>query len=146
MSVTAQPNAAPGTRKRVLIVDNHEATRRHVRSVLEEERRDPFVVQEAATGAECLRMVDAEGPFDLVLLDVNLPDVDGFTLCRALRRRHNVPIVFLSARTDLASFQQSVSAGGDSYIAKPISRAALASAAWLFSHMTKAPLVAHAEA
>jgi CheY-like chemotaxis protein len=125
-------------KKRVLIVDDHEATRRLIRSVLESERRAPYVVEEATTGAECLRMVDAHGPFDLVLLDVNLPDMDGFAVCRALRTVHDdIPIVFLSAQSDMASFQESVAAGGDSYLAKPIDRSALSSAARLFSRMER---------
>jgi two-component system OmpR family response regulator len=138
---------APPEVKRVLIVDDHEGTRRLIRAVLESERRAPYVVEEATTGAECLRMVDTQGPFDLVLLDVNLPDMDGFAICRALRNVHDdFPIVFLSAQSDLASFQASVAAGGDSYLAKPIDRSALISAARLFTRMSRriAPAVARA--
>ena len=48
-----------------------------IRSVLESEKYEQFEVVEAANGAECLRAFDERSPFDLVLLDVNLPDVDG---------------------------------------------------------------------
>ena len=81
-----------GMPKRVLVVDDHPATRNLIRSVLESEKYDQFEVVEAATGAECLRAFDERSPFDLVLLDVNLPDVDGYTVCSALRSAdQNVP-------------------------------------------------------
>lgn len=120
--------------KRVLVVDDHPATRSLIRSVLESEKYDTFDVVEAGTGAECLRAFDGQAPFDLVLLDVNLPDVDGYTVCRAMRGADkHVPIVFVTAKGDLKDYASGRDAGGDSYIVKPISRAALRSMASLFT-------------
>lgn len=123
-----------GMPKRVLVVDDHPATRNLIRSVLESEKYEEFEVVEAANGAECLRAFDERSPFDLVLLDVNLPDVDGYTVCSALRRAdQDVPIVFVTAKGDLRDYASGREAGGDSYIVKPIARAALRSMASLFT-------------
>jgi DNA-binding response OmpR family regulator len=123
-----------GMPKRVLVVDDHPATRNLIRSVLESEKYEEFEVVEAANGAECLRAFDERSPFDLVLLDVNLPDVDGYTVCSALRRADaDVPIVFVTAKGDLRDYATGREAGGDSYIVKPIARAALRSMASLFT-------------
>jgi DNA-binding response OmpR family regulator len=127
--------AAPIARQRVLVVDDHPPTRRLIRAVLEAKS---FVVEEAATGADCLRMTDVRAPYDLVLLDVNLPDMNAFALGRALRSVYNhIPIVFLSAQSDLPSFQASVAAGGDSYLAKPLDRRTLSAAARSFARMER---------
>src|SRR5262245_2686937 len=123
-----------GMPKKVLVVDDHAATRNLIRSVLESEKYEEFEVVEAANGAECLKAFDERSPFDLVLLDVNLPDVDGYTVCSALRRADDdVPIVFVTAKGDLRDYASGREAGGDSYIVKPIARAALRSMASLFT-------------
>jgi len=120
--------------KRVLVVDDHAATRALIRNVLERERDVQIEVVEAASGKECLKAFDQQGPFDLVLLDVRLPDLDGFTLCRALRNVDTeVPIVFVTGKTELKNFNEGRQAGGDSYLVKPVSRAALRSLVSLFT-------------
>jgi two-component system sensor histidine kinase/response regulator len=124
--------------KRVLVVDDHEPTRRLIRTLLEAERREAYVVEEAATGAECLRRADEGWPFHLIVLDVNLPDMDGYTVCRAIRSVHpDASIVFLSAHRDLKSFNKAVDAGGDSYLMKPVDRSSLSAAARLFSRLER---------
>jgi two-component system OmpR family response regulator len=103
-------------------------------------------VIEAANGAECLRAFDERSPFDLVLLDVNLPDVDGYTVCSALRRAdQTVPIVFVTAKGDLRDYASGRAAGGDSYIVKPIARAALRSMASLFTSIGRSQKTPTAE-
>ena len=59
--------------KRVLVVDDHVPTRALIRTILEAEKTDKFEVFEAGTGTDCLKAADSQGPFDLILLDVNLP-------------------------------------------------------------------------
>ena len=126
--------------KKVLVVDDHEPTRRLIRTLLESERREAYVVEEAASGAECLRKVDEKWPFHLVILDINLPDMDGYTVCRALRSVHpEASIVFLSAHRDLKAFNAAVDAGGDSYLMKPVDRSSLSAAARLFSRLERRP-------
>lgn len=120
--------------KRVLVVDDHAPTRALVRSILEAERSESFVVVEAATGIECIKAVDKEKPFDLVILDVGLPDMDGYEVCKALRRvDKSLPIVFVTARGELKDFAAGREAGADSYLVKPIARAAVRSLVGLFT-------------
>lgn len=124
--------------KRVLVVDDHAPTRLLIRSILEAEKDAAFVVVEAASGLECLRVRDAQGPFDLILLDVNLPDIDGYDLCRRLRSVDaDVRIVFVTGRSDLRDHDAGRQAGGDSYLVKPVARAALRSAVSLFVSMRR---------
>jgi DNA-binding response OmpR family regulator len=127
--------------KRVLIVDDHAPTRTLIRTILEAEKTDQFTVADAATGTECLKAFDKEGPFDLILLDVNLPDMDGYSVCRALRHvDQRVPIVFVTAKGDLRDYAAGREAGGDSYLVKPIARAALRSIVNLFTSIERSGL------
>ena len=125
--------------KRVLVVDDHTPTRTLIRTILESERGESFQVVEAASGTACLRAAESNGPFDLVLLDVNLPDMDGYSVCRALRHvDKRVPIVFVTAKGDLKDYAAGREAGGDSYLVKPIARAALRSIVTLFTSIERA--------
>ncbi|HEX6738569.1 MAG TPA: two-component system response regulator CreB [Vicinamibacteria bacterium] len=77
-------------------------------------------VRWVTTGAEA-REALASGPVSLVVLDVGLPDVNGFDLCRELRARHPVPIVFLTARGEEMDRVVGLEIGADDYLAKPFS-------------------------
>jgi DNA-binding response OmpR family regulator len=78
-------------------------------------RREGFEVVRVATGAEALA---AEEP-DLILLDLRLPDVDGFTVCRELRARSDVPIIVVSARGEEVDRVVGLELGADDYLVKP---------------------------
>jgi DNA-binding response OmpR family regulator len=134
-------------KKRVLVVDDHAPTRGLIRQILEADPSEPFEVVEAATGADCLKTVDRQGPFDLILLDVALPDMDGFSVCRALRTVDGmVPVVFVSGKGELRDYSAGRKAGGDSYLVKPIARGSLRSIVSLFTTgKRKAPAVAEPE-
>jgi CheY-like chemotaxis protein len=124
--------------KRVLVCDDHSPTRALIRALLEAEKNQSFDIVEAATGGDCIQSFDGQGPFDLVLLDVGLPDMDGYTVCRALRRVDNrVPIVFVTGQGELKDFNAGRAAGADSYLVKPIARAALKSITALFTSMER---------
>jgi DNA-binding response OmpR family regulator len=124
--------------KKVLVVDDHVPTRALIRTILEAEKTHDFQVLEAGTGTECLKAADKSGPFDLILLDVNLPDMDGYAICRALRHvDKKVPIVFVTAKGDLKDYTAGREAGGDSYLVKPIARAALRSMVNLFTSIER---------
>jgi DNA-binding response OmpR family regulator len=77
--------------------------------------REGFSVTRAATGAEAL----AAQPADLVLLDLRLPDIDGFTVCRELRQRSDVPIIVVSARGEEIDRVVGLELGADDYLVKP---------------------------
>lgn len=125
--------------KRILIVDDHPPTLALIRAVLDAEKYQDLTIREANTGADALKTFDREGPFDLVLLDVGLPDLDGFTVCRALRKVDGrVPVVFITAKGELKDFASGREAGGDSYLVKPISRGALRNMANLFLSVQRA--------
>jgi two-component system response regulator MtrA len=130
-------------KRRILIVDDHAPTRAMIRAVLESEKSATFDVAEAGNGADCLKTFDGKGPFDLVLLDVNLPDMDGYEVCRAIRRVDGqIPIVFVTGHGQLKDFSAGRQAGGDSYIVKPVNRASLRSTALLFTNMKRQPRAA----
>ena len=78
-------------------------------------RREGFDVERASTGAEAL----AAGEADLVLLDLRLPDIDGFSVCRELRSRSDVPIIVVSARGEEVDRVVGLEIGADDYVVKP---------------------------
>jgi len=125
--------------KRILVVDDHAPTRLLIRAILEGDK-GKYDVVEAASGVECLRAHATQGPFELILLDVNLPDMDGFEVCRSLRSVDaRVPIVFVTAKTDVKDHSAGRVAGGDSYVVKPIAMAALRSLVDLFTSVERTP-------
>ncbi len=111
-----------GIHRRVLVlnVDDYEAGRYATSRVL---RQAGFDVQEAATGTDALRMVTSEHP-DLVLLDVNLPDVDGFEVCRQIKTdpdTSTIPVLYLSAAYRTAEHRvQGLDLGADGYLTQPV--------------------------
>lgn len=83
-------------------------------------QREGFQVVKAYNGTTALKSWYAERP-DLVVLDVNLPDTDGFTLCRRMRSEADTPIVMLTIRGDEDDVVQGLQLGADDYIQKPFS-------------------------
>ena len=78
-------------------------------------RREGYDVERAATGADGLAAASA----DLVLLDLRLPDVDGYEVCRELRSRSNVPIIMITARGEEVDRVVGLELGADDYVVKP---------------------------
>jgi DNA-binding response OmpR family regulator len=81
-------------------------------------------VEMAGSGSEGLQLA-ADNEYDLVLLDVMLPELDGFALCREIRRSSPVPIIFLTARHEEHDKLHGYHLGADDYIVKPFSLAEL---------------------
>ncbi len=103
---------------RVLVVDDEVYIRDLVSSALRIAGLEPST---AAGGEEALHAVERDQP-DLVLLDVGLPGLDGFEVCRALRDRGDqVPVIFLTARDAKEDMLQGFTKGGDDYMTKPFS-------------------------
>ena len=77
-------------------------------------------VRHALSGADALA-AEAESPFDLAILDIGLPDMTGFDLCRKLREKRAIPILFLTARDGELDRVLGLEIGGDDYVTKPFS-------------------------
>jgi two-component system, OmpR family, alkaline phosphatase synthesis response regulator PhoP len=106
----------PAARVLVLVVedDPHLAA-----GVMENLRAEGYEVSSAADGAQALTWLKSNS-CALIVLDVMLPQVDGFTVCRTLREQGNsTPVLFLTARGDPADRVRGLEAGGDDYLAKP---------------------------
>jgi two-component system response regulator MprA len=102
---------------KVLVVDDERAVRDSLRRALELEG---YEVELAADGAEALYRLDSNGQPDAVILDVLMPGVDGLEVSRRLRGKGNsVPILMLTARTEVESRVAGLDAGADDYLAKP---------------------------
>ena len=101
--------------ERILLVEDDLSLQRSATLLLE---RAGFTVRVAADGAEALDIV-ARDRFDLLLLDVMLPGVDGFEVCRQVRRTSRMPIVMLTARSDITDVVVGLELGADDYITKP---------------------------
>jgi two-component system OmpR family response regulator len=107
---------------KVLVVDDEPNIRELVQVAL---NFHGCAVTTGATGADALQLADACQP-DLIVLDVLLPDIDGFEVCRRLRSAANdVPVIFLTARDATADTVTGLTVGGDDYITKPFSVEAL---------------------
>jgi two-component system, OmpR family, response regulator RegX3 len=104
---------------RVLFVEDESSISGPFSKALAREGFEPFV---AATAARALELADQIEP-DIVLLDLTLPDGDGRDVCRALRRRSNVPIVMLTARGTETDRIVGLELGADDYVVKPFSGA-----------------------
>jgi two-component system OmpR family response regulator len=111
------PEPQPGAH-RILVVDDEQNISELISIAL---RYQGFDVVTAASGGETLEAFEAFRP-QLLILDVMLPDFDGFEVARRLRaRRADVPIVFLTARDDTADKVRGLTLGGDDYVTKPFS-------------------------
>ena len=101
----------------VLLVEDEENLASLVRAYLEQEG---YRVMAVVTGAEALRAIETE-PVRLVVLDLNLPDMDGLDVCRQIRTRSSVPVVMLTARDEESDRLAGLAQGADDYIGKPFS-------------------------
>jgi DNA-binding response OmpR family regulator len=104
--------------KRILVVDDDENILSLERTILEQKG---FDVTTTAGGKEALRVL-AEQPFDLVLLDVMMPEVDGFTVCRKIKedaKLKDLPVIFLTAKGGGEALAEGFESGAIMYINKP---------------------------
>jgi two-component system response regulator MtrA len=100
---------------RILLVEDDPSIREVTAIGL---RNAGFTVETAGDGREGLDRFERE-PFDLVLLDVMLPRMDGLEVCRAIRRHSTIPVVMLTARADTLDVVVGLEAGADDYVRKP---------------------------
>ncbi|MFL5901338.1 MAG: response regulator transcription factor [Solirubrobacterales bacterium] len=101
----------------ILVIEDEQAIADLVRAYL---KRDGFGVVWASSGEQALKEVGRH-PVSLVVLDLGLPGIDGFEVCRRLRAHTSVPILILSARDDEIDRVAGLEAGADDYVTKPFS-------------------------
>jgi len=102
---------------RILLVEDEGAIAQTTEFAL---RNDGFETAHALTGRDALALAGTNA-FDLAILDVGLPDIGGFALCRELRRTRDLPVIFLTARDAEADRVLGFEIGADDYVAKPFS-------------------------
>ncbi len=107
---------------KVLVVEDDLGIRQIIKHVLTAEG---FLVIEADDGMDALACVDREMP-DIVILDVEMPNMDGIDFCLKLRESSSIPVIFLSGKKDEQNRIQGFAAGGDDYVVKPFSTRELA--------------------
>ncbi len=117
MQATGDPLMAEPAVSRILLVDDEPAMQTLLAYPL---RKDGYEVVSATDGRQALDRF-AEGRFDLVVLDLMLPKIDGIEVCRRLRTRSQVPIIMLTAKDDEIDKVVGLEMGADDYITKPFS-------------------------
>jgi DNA-binding response OmpR family regulator len=120
----AQAKRAPSMTTTILVVDDDDNIRGLLRAMLE---RGAHLVVEAEDGREALALIERV-PLDLIVLDVNLPDVDGPELCRRVKAdeaKRRLPVLMLTAATQEENRKRCLEAGADGYLTKPFSPLAL---------------------
>ncbi len=100
----------------LLFIEDDDGIRLALRLALEDEG---YTVHEAVNGADGLETF-GQHDIDLVLLDLRLPDMSGFDVCRALRAESIVPIIIITAQTDTYDMVAGLEAGADDYVTKPV--------------------------
>jgi two-component system chemotaxis response regulator CheY len=108
--------------RKILVVEDSASTRAFVRSTLESQAGVPDVeVTEAASGFDALRLLP-RGPYDLVITDINMPDINGLELVQFMRKSelHQLtPIVLISTQSSERDRQRGMKLGANGYLAKP---------------------------
>lgn len=108
---------------RILVVEDSVSMRAFVRSTLESRLSDAEDVEvvEAASGFDALRLLP-RGPYDLVITDINMPDINGLELVQFMRKselHRRTPILLISTQSSERDRQRGLSLGADAYLAKP---------------------------
>lgn len=109
-------------KSRILVVEDEPAIAETIQYALE---TDGFEVVCLQTGTSVISLLNKE-PIDLIVLDIGLPDISGFELCKQIRRDLTVPVIFLTARSDEIDRVVGLEIGADDYVVKPFSPRELA--------------------
>jgi two-component system, OmpR family, catabolic regulation response regulator CreB len=102
---------------KILIVEDERAIAENIQYALE---TDGFETHCISTGTPALSILKKQ-PIDLVVLDIGLPDINGLELCKQIRKAHNLPIIFLTARSHEIDRVVGLEIGADDYVVKPFS-------------------------
>ena len=106
----------------VLVVDDEDIVREVVCTYLE---REGYTTCQASAGRSAMELIDSERP-DLIILDVMLPEIDGFSILSELRKHADIPVILLTARTEETDRVLGLELGADDYVVKPFSPRELA--------------------
>jgi DNA-binding response OmpR family regulator len=118
MSSSASSTHLPALRRRILIIEDEPDIARGLSDALEFEQ---FEVMTSGRGREGIKMLQERGA-DLIILDLMLPDINGFSVCEQIRQSHPVvPIIMLTARSQETDKIRGLEAGADDYVTKPFS-------------------------
>ncbi|CAN5521083.1 response regulator transcription factor [soil metagenome] len=113
----ATPSTNPNQKTQILIAEDDDALRHLLNIAL---KRDGYRVLAVRDGKEALN-VFAENPIDLVLLDINMPIMDGYEVCLELRKRTDIPIIMITAKSRTDEVVTGFQLGADYYMTKPFS-------------------------
>lgn len=102
---------------KILVVDDEERIRRLVRMYLE---REDYEIEEADNGKDALDMA-LENDYDLIILDLMMPEMDGIEVCEKLREKKTTPVIMLTAKGEESNRVQGFEVGADDYVVKPFS-------------------------
>lgn len=102
---------------RILVVDDEMGIRTVIREYLENEK---YEVEEASNGEDAIHLVQMQN-FDLIIMDIMMPVLDGFSACKEIFRNKKIPVIMLSARTDEYDKLLGFELGIDDYVTKPFS-------------------------
>ncbi|MDR7871257.1 MAG: response regulator transcription factor [Tissierellaceae bacterium] len=109
---------------KVLLVEDNPEIREIIIDYFTEKSNGDLTIHTASTGSEG-KLKSMDYNYDLVLLDIMLPEVDGFTICRELRKTSDVPIIFITAKHSENDILHGYNLGCDDYVTKPFSLAEL---------------------
>lgn len=101
--------------KRIFLVEDDKEIAKNLALLL---RTEGFNVTHASSQSEAISVLDGNR-FDLALVDISLPDGNGFTVCTEIKQAQNIPVIFLTASGDEASVVTGLNMGADDYIIKP---------------------------
>lgn len=103
---------------KILVADDEELIRRLIGDCLKKEGHTPFF---AADGEEAFSVFEKNGDIELVLLDIMMPGIDGWAVCKKMRETSNVPVILVSARSQDFDQIMGFESGADDYVTKPFS-------------------------
>ena len=106
--------------KKILIVDDEQGIRENLKMYLEYNENDGFEVTCAADGLEAVKLCENQN-FDLVIMDIMMPKMDGMTALKEIRKTQNIPVIVLSARGEEYDKLFCFEMGADDYVTKPFS-------------------------
>ena len=110
------------TGARILIVDDEPINRQVLHNHLSLHN---YRITEACGGEQALELIEQQGPFDLILLDIMMPQISGYQVCSKLRERYamnDLPIIFLSAKNQVSDLMAGFSVGANDYLTKPVTK------------------------